>query len=60
MPSTEIPMQQQPMAVNANSDIVTEQPTVQAQPEMQPDVSMRGGLFEECGCCGCEESCGCC
>ncbi|CAK7222659.1 hypothetical protein SCUCBS95973_004919 [Sporothrix curviconia] len=60
MPSTDAPQQQQHMAVATDNSIVTEQPSLQAQPEMQPEATMRGGMFEECGCCGCEESCGCC
>jgi hypothetical protein len=35
------------------------QQTAEPQPEMQ-EISLRGGFFEECGCCGCSEECACC
>ncbi|KAK0383959.1 hypothetical protein NLU13_8048 [Sarocladium strictum] len=57
MPTTEEPMQQQPMT-DVEMDVVTEQPS---EPQPQPEMSLRGG--EEAGCslccglCSCEEGC---
>ncbi|KAK3694572.1 hypothetical protein B0T22DRAFT_477314 [Podospora appendiculata] len=57
MPSIDAPEQQQPMeAIALDNGVVTQQPSTEPQPEM----TMRGGFFEECGCCGCSEECGCC
>ncbi|KAM7185004.1 hypothetical protein V8F33_012659 [Rhypophila sp. PSN 637] len=60
MPSVEIPQQQQPMEAVPLDTVVSKQPSAEPQPEMTSDVSMRGGFFEECGCCGCSEECACC
>ncbi|KAL0935139.1 uncharacterized protein CTRU02_209730 [Colletotrichum truncatum] len=57
MPAPEVPQQQAPMEVPSENGIVSQQPSVEPQPEM----SLRGG--EEAGCeiccglCACEESC---
>ncbi|KAB5563554.1 hypothetical protein GE09DRAFT_1212885 [Coniochaeta sp. 2T2.1] len=59
MPATQEPQQQQPMELASADGVVTQQPAAEPQPEMQ-EVSLRGGFFEECGCCGFSEECACC
>ncbi|TPX15795.1 uncharacterized protein E0L32_000129 [Thyridium curvatum] len=57
MPSPQEPMQQPSMTAEP-SDVVSQQPSAEPQPEM---MNLRGG--EEAGCelccgmCGCDESC---
>ncbi|KAL1880175.1 hypothetical protein VTK73DRAFT_6206 [Phialemonium thermophilum] len=56
MPANEAPQQQQPMEATPDNGVVTQQPTS----EPQPDMSLRGGFFEECSCCCFSEECACC
>ncbi|ROW16172.1 hypothetical protein VPNG_01844 [Cytospora leucostoma] len=61
MPEVNAPTQQQPMEAPADSSIITQQPEVQAQPQMNSEeMTMRGGgCGESCSCCGVGESCFC-
>ncbi|RKU40248.1 hypothetical protein DL546_002345 [Coniochaeta pulveracea] len=60
MPSTDAPQQQQPMELPEVNGTITQQPTAEPKPEATQDVSLRGGFYESCSCCGVGESCACC
>ncbi|KAK1837271.1 hypothetical protein QBC39DRAFT_366788 [Podospora conica] len=56
MPATTAPEQQAPMEAIPLEGVVTQQPGL----EPQPDMNLRGGFVEECNCCCFGEECICC